>query len=138
MLQTERRETLFNRCTSILAGAALAFAVCTLLLLGAAWLISTGRAAEGQMQLFCCLGAGLGCFAGGCYAAFREGRQALVVALAVSGVFFAAWLTVGSALYAMTTLEQALPLLGASAAGAVPAGFVGASGGGGGRRRGRS
>ncbi len=134
-MQTERRETLFNRCTSILAGAALAFAVCTLLLLGAAWLISTGRAEEGQMQLFCCLGAGLGCFAGGCYAAFREGRQALLVTLAVSVLFFAAWLTVGSTLYAAATLKKALPLLGAAVLGAVAAGFVGASGGGRGRRK---
>ncbi|MCD8366870.1 MAG: hypothetical protein LUC48_02450, partial [Clostridiales bacterium] len=78
---------------------------------------------------------GLGCFVGGCYAAFREGRQALVVALAVSVLFFGAWLALGGALYAATTLQKALPLLGASVVGAVLAGFVGAAGRGGGRRR---
>ncbi|MCD8126818.1 MAG: hypothetical protein LUD82_04900, partial [Clostridiales bacterium] len=60
---------------------------------------------------------------------------ALVVALAVSAVFFAAWLALGGALYAMTTLQKALPLLGASVVGAVSAGFVGAAGRGRGQRR---
>lgn len=135
MEQTQRRETILNRVTSIVAGAALAFACCTLVLLAGTALISSGRAGEGRMTLFCILGAFLGCFIGGCYAAIREGRKALVFAAGVSVAFFLAWLAVGAAMYDAASPGRALPLLAASLAGAVPAGFAGAARKSGGRKR---
>lgn len=127
MGQTEQRETILNRITSVIAGGVLAFACCTLVLLAGTALISSGKLGEDRMTLFCILGAFLGCFVGGCYAAIREGRKALIFAAGVSVVFFLAWLTIGTALYDAATPGRAIPLLAASLVGAVPAGFAGAA-----------
>jgi putative membrane protein (TIGR04086 family) len=135
MKKEENGELWLNRITSLAAGTLLAFAACALVLFGGGALITSGRVGEDWLQGFCLLGAFVGCLIGGCYAALREGRRALIVALGVSLLFVVAWLVIGATLYDALSLERGLPLLGVSLLGAVPAGVLGASGKRNGKRR---
>ncbi|MCD8190516.1 MAG: YrzE family protein [Clostridiales bacterium] len=77
---------------TVLTGGLLAFGVCLAVLAGAAGLMAVGKLGEGATFRACCLGAALGGFVGGLYAALCCKSRLLPVALAAAGVSFLLWL----------------------------------------------
>ncbi|MCC8075966.1 MAG: TIGR04086 family membrane protein [Clostridiales bacterium] len=109
---------------TVLTGGLLAFGVCLAVLAGAAGLMAVGKLSEGAMFRACCLGAALGGFAGGLYAALSCKSRLLPVALAAAGVSFLLWLLAGAAVYGSVSPGSAGALLAASLAGGGAAGVV--------------
>lgn len=92
--RTENRD-LLTMATSVVAGTAIALAVCLVIMVLGAWLIAGGTLSEVWTPRLGLAGAFLGCLVGGGYAIRCIRSRALLVGLGVGGLFLFLWVLAG-------------------------------------------
>lgn len=109
-------------------GAGIAFATTLLLMAAGAGMIASGHLPEGALVRICCVGMGIGCLAGGLYAAMSLGSRLLPAALVTGAVSFALWLVIGQLMYGGFAPAGVLRSGLCALIGALTAGFMAAGG----------
>lgn len=131
MAQVKRRResagrTLPQMVTTILSGGLLAFGTALVLLLAAAWLMSSGKLGEGLTTQVCIGAAALGGLVGGFYTARTLRWRVLPAALGAALTGALLWVLAGAAGFGTVSAAGVGRLLAASLAGGGIAGILAA------------
>ena len=124
--RTEEQKAL-TVATSVLAGGAIAMAICLLIMALGAWLIAGGTLSESWTTRGGLVGAFAGCLIGGGYTIRCVRSRALIFGLGVSVFFLLLWALAGLLFPCPGGATGAIPLILASALGGGLSGILFAS-----------